>query len=179
MNVHIETDQYLIRDIEHTDIQGMFELDSDPEVHRYLGNQPIQSLEEAEKVIYFIRSQYEEFGIGRWAIELKESGDFVGWTGLKYEQGLRPDRSYYDLGYRLKRAYWGKGIATETALEALKYGFEQMNLTQICGAADIDNVASNRVLKKVGLQFVEIFEFQGLPINWYTLSKTEWSKQLP
>jgi len=176
MSIHLETERFILRDIEFTDIKGIYELDSDPEVHKYLGNKPIKTLEEAENSIQYIRKQYEENGLGRWAIIDKQTNDFVGWTGLKYEQNLRPNLPYYDLGYRLKRNYWGKGIATETAIASLKYGFTKLALTQICAAADVDNVASNRILTKVGLSFVETFLYEEIPVNWYKITNTEWLK---
>jgi len=174
MKIHIETDRLILRDIEETDVEGIFALDSDPEVHTFLGTQPIKTLDQAREIIQYIRKQYEENGIGRWAIVDKQSNDFVGWTGLKYEQLVRKEFDYYDIGYRLRRAYWGKGIATETALESLKYGFEKLNLKEICGAAAIAHQASNHILQKIGLRFVETFEFEGTLDNFYKLEQSEW-----
>lgn len=174
MNVHIETERLIIRDIEEYDVKGIFELDSDSEVHKFLGNKPINTIEEAKQVIDVIRDQYVKNGIGRWAVIDKNTGDFIGWTGLKYEQRLRKDFNYYDLGYRLRKKYWGNGIATETAIESLKYGFEKLDLKEIGAAADVNHLVSNKVLKKVGLKFIETFDFEGLPHNWYNIKKSEW-----
>ena len=90
MNIHIETDRFLLRDIEETDVQGIFDLDSDPEVHTYLGTPPIQTLEEARGIIEYIRKQYAEHGIGRWAVIDKETSDFVGWSGLLWWAPTNP-----------------------------------------------------------------------------------------
>ena len=174
MKIHIETKRLIIRDIEEFDVQGIYDLDSDPEVHEFLGKRPINTMEQAADEIEFIRKQYITNGIGRWAIIDKKTADFVGWTGLKYEQKLRSDFSYYDLGYRLRKKYWGKGIATETAIESLKYGFMSMNLNEICAAATVNHIASNRILTKIGLSFVETFEFEGELLNWYKITKSEW-----
>ncbi|MEZ7925092.1 MAG: GNAT family N-acetyltransferase [Flavobacteriales bacterium] len=174
MKVHIETERLIIRDLELYDARGIFELDSDPEVHEFLGKNPIKTIDEAKQVIDFIRAQYIRNGIGRWAIIDKKTEDFIGWTGLKYEQGLRKDFSYYDLGYRLKKKYWGNGIATETAIETLKYGFEKLNLKEVGAAADINHLASNKILKKIGLKLIETFDYEGIPHNWYNIQKTEW-----
>jgi ribosomal-protein-alanine N-acetyltransferase len=156
MKVHIETERLLIRDLEEYDAKGIFQLDSDPDVHEFLGKNPINTIDEAKQVIDFIRNQYVDNGIGRWAIIDKKTDDFIGWTGLKYEQGLRVDFSYYDLGYRLRKKYWGKGIATESAIQSLKYGFEKLDLKEIGAAADVDHLVSNKILKKIGLKFIEI-----------------------
>lgn len=174
MKIHIETERLLIRDLEAYDVDGMFELDSDADVHKYLGKKPIKTKEEAKQVIAYIRNQYIENGIGRWAIIEKKTNDFIGWTGLKYEKLLRKEFNYYDLGYRLRKKYWGKGIATETAIESLKYGFEKLDLKEIGAAADIDHLASNKILKKVGLQCIETFEFENVLHNWYYITKADW-----
>ncbi len=170
----IETNRFILREILESDLEGMFALDSDPEVHRFLGNKPIQTREEAQVVIKNIRNQYVQNGIARWAVIDKATNEFLGWSGLKYEHGLRPEFGYYDLGYRLRREFWGKGIATETAEAALKYGFETMKLEVINAAADIDHHASNHVLKKVGLKFKEIFQYEGEDINWYEIKREDW-----
>ena len=177
MTIHVETDRYILRDIEETDVQGIYDLDSDADVHEFLGKKPIQTMEQAEKIITYIRGQYTKNGIGRWAIEDKETGNFVGWTGLKYEENLR-NFSYYDLGYRLQKQYWGQGIATETAIASLRYGFDQMNLKEIGGAAEVMHGASNHILQKVGLLFTETFEFEGDTCNFYKLKREEWEGQV-
>lgn len=177
MNIHAETDRFVLRDIEESDRDGIFALDSDPEVHRYLGTQPITTLEQARDIIQYIRKQYVENGIGRWAIIDKESNDFVGWTGLKYEKQVRAEFDYYDIGYRLRREYWGRGIATETAVESLRYGFEKMKLEEICGAADVNHLASNHILQKIGLNFYERFEFEGTLANFYKIHRGQWEEK--
>lgn len=174
MNIHIETDRLILRDLELTDAQGIFELDSDSEVHEYLGNYPIKTLEEAEDIIRFIRNQYITNGIGRWAIIDKKTKEFIGWSGLKYEEVLRDNFSYYDLGYRLIKKYWGRGIATETAIASLKYGFNTLNLNEICAAADVNNMGSNKILQKIGMQFKETFNYDNDLHNWYAITKNEW-----
>ena len=176
MKVHIETDRLIIRELEVYDAEGIFDLDSDIDVHEFLGKKPIKTIDEAYKIIDFIRKQYIDNGIGRWAIVDKKTNDFIGWTGLKYEEGLRKEFNYYDLGYRLKKKYWGNGIASETAIESLKYGFEKLNLKEIGAAADINHLASNKILNKIGLKFIESFNYKGVTHNWYNLSKTKWTE---
>lgn len=172
--IPIETKRLIIRTITEDDTQGIFELDADPQVHQYLGKKPIKSMEEATAIVQYIRNQYKNYGIGRWAVIDKENNEFIGWSGLKYETQVRSNFNYYDLGYRLKKKYWGKGIATETALLSLSYGFEKMNLSEIYAGADIDNIASNKVLQKVGLKFIETFMYDNAPHNWYKITKNDW-----
>jgi ribosomal-protein-alanine N-acetyltransferase len=174
LNIHLETERFLIRNIETYDAEAMFEMDSNPKVHKYLGNKPITKIEEAKEIIKNIREQYEKFGIGRWAIATKDTNEFVGWTGFKREEKLRPDRVYIDLGYRLREKFWRQGIATETARACLEYGFETLNYDEIFACADVDNLASNKILKNIGFQYIEDFEFEGIKIHWYGINAQEW-----
>ncbi len=176
MKVFVETERLILREIIIEDVPDFFELDSDPEVHRYLGNKPVTTIEQSEKAVNGILNQYRENGVGRWAIVDKNTNEFLGWSGLKYEQVLRKEFNYYDLGYRLKKKHWGKGIATEAAIASLDYGFKNMALEEICAAADVDNGASNAILKKLGMAFTETFVFEGTECNWYVLRKSDLRK---
>ncbi len=177
MKIYVETHRLILREIEEYDVEGMFELDSDPEVHRYLGKKPIQSLKEAEKIINYVRNQYKNDGLGRWAVVDKNTDEFMGWAGLKFEREVRTDMDYYDLGYRLKKKFWGQGIATEASAESLRYGFETLGLTEIFAGAEIENIGSNKVLQKVGMTRLETFEFDNEPHHWYRITRDEWKEK--
>jgi ribosomal-protein-alanine N-acetyltransferase len=176
MSIILETERLLLRELQPSDEAGMFEMDSDPEVHRYLGNKPVTTPEQSRELIAFVRRQYAENGIGRWAVEDKQTGEFVGWSGLKLVAGPTNGHSnYYDLGYRFIRRYWGQGFATETARAAVRYGFDTLGLLLICGIADVRNLASNQVLHKAGLRRVETFELpEGGPHHWYQREQAEY-----
>ena len=177
MKIHIETKRLIMRDLIEQDTQGMFELDSEPEVHTYLGNNPIKTLNEAENNIVFIKEQYEKNGIGRWAVIEKKTGDFIGWSGFKLITDVVNNRTqYYDLGYRFIKKYWGKGYATETAIASLDFGFNQLNQKEICAIADIENLASNKILQKIGMSKVNKFDYENLSHNFYIMKKNEWNK---
>ncbi len=156
-----------------SDAEGMFELDSDPLVHRYLGNSPVKSIEASQTAIENIRQQYVERGIGRWAAIEKSSGDFIGWSGLKLntEQEFNNKIDFYDIGYRFIPRYWGKGYATESAVASLDYALNTLNLKTVVGMAEIENLASNRILQKIGLNYIEDFLFEDVMVSWYELSK--------
>jgi RimJ/RimL family protein N-acetyltransferase len=165
-----------------SDAKGMFELDSNPIVHKYLGNKPVKTKQQAVDGIQFIRKQYNERGIGRFATVEKSTGDFIGWSGLKLnldkKEELNGRRSFYDIGYRFIPRFWGKGYATESALAVLDYGFKKLNIEIIYGAAEIDNIASNIVLQKIGLQFINKFHFEGVKANWYELKKEDYEQTM-
>jgi [ribosomal protein S5]-alanine N-acetyltransferase len=178
MRFYIETERLILRDILPTDEEAFFEMDSNPDVHIYLGNQPVTSREQIKEVIQNIQQQYEENGIGRWAVIEKESGKFIGWSGLKFIKEHENNHiNFYDVGYRFHPKYWGKGYATESAKAALAYGFNELKLNVIYGMANIENKASRRALEKCGLRFVEKFDFPlwNVRCDWLKITKEEWT----
>jgi len=172
MKIFAETERLILREILPTDVEGMYQLDADPEVQKYLGNKPVTSREQTVDIINFIRQQYIDNGIGRWAIIDKKSNEFLGWTGLKLvTDETNHNKNYYDLGYRLIKKYWGKGIATESALASLEYAFDKLDAKEVYAMADCENNGSNKILKKVGLHFIETFNLDGTKHNWYKIDK--------
>lgn len=166
---YIETRRLILRELFPSDDQKMFELDSNPEVHKYLGNNPVTDIEQSREAIVNIRQQYIDNGIGRWAVILKETNEFIGWSGLKLEKNVNGHDQYYDLGYRFIQKHWGKGYAVETANAFLKYGFDKLKLDTICAYADAGNNASRNVLEKAGLHYVNTFEYGGEEEVWYEI----------
>ena len=177
VNVFAKTERLILREILPSDIDGMFELDSDPEVHKYLGNNPVTDRAQIEEVISFIRQQYTDNGIGRWAIIDRKTNQFIGWTGLKYVRELiNNHQNYYDLGYRILRTYWGQGIATETAIIALDYAFNVLGIKEVYAAASIENGGSNRILQKIGMNLIETFNYGDIKCNWYKIDQIDYEK---
>lgn len=177
MKIHIETDRLLMRDLIDEDAQGMFTMDSDAEVHAFLGNKPIATIEEAQNIINNIKQQYIDNGIGRWAAVEKESGEFIGWSGFRLiTDTVNGKTNYYDLGYRFLKKYWGKGYASETAFASLNHGFKALGFKEIVGIADVAHTASNTILKKVGLIKQNEFIYDGTLHNFYSLTKKEWQE---
>lgn len=178
MKIFIETERFLLRELVPEDANGLFELDADPEVHRYLGNKPIYTMAQAIEVIQMIRQQYLDNGIGRWAVVDKNTMEFIGWSGLKLVTEMTNNHiNYYDLGYRLIRKHWHKGIGTETAIASLAYAFDTLNVKEVFGMADCDNIASNKILSKAGLRLVEEFDHDGIRHNWYRLAAENFKKR--
>jgi ribosomal-protein-alanine N-acetyltransferase len=109
-------------------------------------------------------------GFGPWAVIHKPDNQFMGHCGLRYWPGSS------DVGvlYALATRYWGQGLATEGACASLGYGFEHLKLERIMAAALIDNHASRRVLEKIGLRYEKTFQFHGLAVAGYGLSRTDY-----
>ena len=173
MQFNIETERLILRELRLSDLEGMFELDSDAEVHKYLGNKPVKTKEESQKILEDIIRQYVERGIGRWAVINKETQEFMGWSGLKLntEYKMNGFNKYYDVGYRLIKRFWGQGYATESGKAAVNYAFKVLKLPELYGITEIGNQASHHALLKIGLKYVEDFYFEEEKLNlrWYKI----------
>ncbi len=169
----IETARLLLRPLEIQDVDGLFALDSNPNVHTYLGKNPVTSKDEIVKVISAIQKQYKENGIGRWAAIDKATNEFLGWAGLKLERNVNGRETFYDLGYRFREEFWGKGYATEAGKAWIAHGFEKMRLPEINAFVAAGNAASRHVLEKCGLVHTENFEYDGEPECWYGILNPE------
>lgn len=178
MSVHIETPRLLIREMLEADAPAMLEMDSDPLVHKYLGEKPTTDLERIKEVIAFVRQQYVEQGIGRWSVTLKSDGSFIGWTGWKLmKEAVNGHVNHYDFGYRHLRKYWRQGYAYEAAKAVLDYGLNELGFDNAYAMTDVDNIASRALLEKLGFRLVEIFPYDGAPL-WLKGKPTTWY-QLP
>ena len=134
MKYYIETERLILRELLATDDEGMFELDSNPEVHKYLGNKPVTKIEECRETIQVVQKQYIENGIGRFAMIEKSTENFVGWSGIKFiKEPVNNHIIFYEVGYRLIPKYWGKGYATESTISSLNFAFEKLNAKDVYG----------------------------------------------
>lgn len=168
--IFIETERLVLREIIPEDAKAFFEMDSNPEVVKYVGMKPLTEISQSVEMIKSIRKQYEENGIGRWAVIQKDTGKLVGWSGLKLIKEINNHHNIYDLGYRFTPEYWGKGYATETSIAVLNYAFKEMKLGKVFAYADVENNASNHVLKKLGFEEKGTFMDEGDECFWYEKS---------
>ncbi|MEW5675347.1 GNAT family N-acetyltransferase [Flavobacterium enshiense] len=175
-NLILETERLLMRPLELTDAEDMFTMDSNPNVHKYLWQKPYQSIEESIANIEYVRKQYETNNIGRFATILKETGEFIGWTGIKFvtEEPENGNINFYDYGYRLNEKFWGKGYASEATLAWFDYGFNKMKIEIMNAYAHSENGASNHILQKSGMRFVESYlDKEGILWNWWQMENNQ------
>ena len=129
MQLIFETPRLILRRFTEDDAALLLELNSDPEVLKYLHEPVLHTEKRAGEIIRDIILPQYNLNFGRWAIHKKEYGQFIGWCGLKH----RADLDEIDLGYRLIKTAWGKGYATEAASRTLEYGFKTLHLFSSLG----------------------------------------------
>ncbi len=169
--IFIETERLLLREIIPEDTEGFFAMDTNPEVVKYVGIKPLTDIGQSVEMIKNIRTQYHENGIGRWAVIKKENHQLIGWSGLKLIKEINNHKNIYDLGYRFTPEHWGKGYATESSSAVLNFGFNTMNLKKIYAYADVNNDASNHVLRKLDFEEKETFTDEGDECFWYEIDR--------
>jgi RimJ/RimL family protein N-acetyltransferase len=151
MKVILETDRLLVREYVKEDAEAFFKLNTDPEVLRFVPDKALLNVDQARQLLIdHPIADYRKHGFGRGACILKATGEQIGFAGLKYLEEL----GEVDVAYRLLPAYWGQGLATETALASVRYGFADLGLKRIIGLVMSENIASVRVLEKTGLRYV-------------------------
>jgi RimJ/RimL family protein N-acetyltransferase len=182
MHIILETDRLTLRRFTEDDAGNLFNLASDPEVMRYLtGGRPTPRDEFRDQIIPFHLAVYEQFaGLGTWAAESRSTGEFLGW--FHFRPGPAQDVKNIDLGYRLRRAAWQQGYATEGSRALIRKGFTELGVERVYAHTMAVNTASRRVLEKCGLVLVGTLPYGG-PDGIegsehgeveYALTKAEW-----
>ncbi len=172
MHIILETPRLILRRFTEDDAALVWRLNSDEEVLKYLHEPVLNDENHARQIIRnIILPQYER-NLGRWAMHTKKDMEFIGWCGLKY----RPELDETDLGYRLRKDFWGKGFATESAKHSLVHAFAALKLQTVTGRAHIENLASLNVLEKIGMTYVCNEIVDECPVKTYIADKDSWQK---
>ncbi|WP_428229808.1 GNAT family N-acetyltransferase [Flavobacterium sp.] len=170
MKEPIETERLILRELVLSDADGMFELDSNPNVHLFLGNKPVKNVEQSVDQIKNIQQQYKDLGTGRWAVVLKETNEFLGWSGIKFiTNEINNHKDFYEIGYRFIEKHWGKGYATEAGKAFVDYAFDVIKVDALYAYADAGNEGSRKILEKLGFRYVNSFEYEEELEVWYEL----------
>lgn len=176
----LETERLALRRFTPDDLDWLVALYADEDVTRYLGGTKTRAQVE-ELLATRILGYYEAHpGLGLWMTIERATGQSVGFHLLNHIQG----ESIIQVGYGLVTSAWGRGFATEMACPLLRYGFIDLKLARIAGMANLQNVASQRVLEKIGLQrhgeraFPHpAYAMQG-PMAWFERDRSGWIAEL-
>ncbi|MDQ3051117.1 MAG: GNAT family N-acetyltransferase [Bacteroidota bacterium] len=154
----LETERCLLRQMDVDDAASIFRLNQHPDIYRFTTDPPFKSEDEA---LRFLKNYdpYSKTGFGRWAVDLKTTGVFIGWCGLKYIE----EENEVDVGYRFLPEFWGKGFAVETANACCKWGFEVKGLKRIVARVHKENARSIRVAEKMNMVYEKDLMYDGVP----------------
>lgn len=159
----LQTPRLLLREWSPADRSPFASLNADPAVMEHFPS--TLTREESDSLALRIERHFEEHGFGLWAMELKGEAAFIGFTGLLVPSFEAPFTPCVEIGWRLARPYWGRGLATEAAREVLRFGFTQLDLREIVSFTVPDNLRSRGVMEKLGMvrDPADDFEHPSLP----------------
>jgi RimJ/RimL family protein N-acetyltransferase len=155
----LETERLLFRSHRPEDLDAFCEIEADPDVRRFVGGQP-RTREAAERKF---RGHLKPAGrLGLRATVLKDSGAYVGYCGVYPHLGAAgPIPGEGSLGFTLARACWGRGLGTEAAGAFLDFGFRELDLRRILASVQVGNMASTRILEKLGFRLWRLERVNG------------------
>jgi RimJ/RimL family protein N-acetyltransferase len=160
MDQVIDTGRLLLRRFETDDLEAFYQLCSRPAIIRYAQGAPLASREAA---LEYMKSapfrDYATYGYGRFACVWKPTGAVIGFSGIKFV----PEIAENELGYRFFEEYWGLGLATEAGRASIEFARSALGLERLVAMIHPDNVASARVVTKLGFSREKCLRYSGLP----------------
>ncbi|MEM9992047.1 MAG: GNAT family N-acetyltransferase [Bacteroidota bacterium] len=170
----LATKRLHLRTPQLSDETNNYALSSNPNVMRFITGGKIQTPKEAradlERRIRISQTQAKK-GLGYWFADEKDTGHFVGWFVLNYLDAT----DEIEIGYRLLEEKWNMGYATEGSKAILHYAFQELQLPEIVAVALPANIASTKVMQKLGMQFMKEAVFYGATCAYYRISMQDWS----
>jgi RimJ/RimL family protein N-acetyltransferase len=184
MEAFVETDRLVLRRFTRDDLDLIVDLDSDPQVKRYIDNGAEVDRDELAEMLDWWLGWYDRYaGYGFWAAIDKLTGRFLGWFHLRPGEGAGPQEP--ELGYRLRRDAWGQGYATEGSIALIDKAFAELGAERVYASTMVVNVASRRVMEKAGLRYVRTFHADW-PVRIpgdehgdveYAIDRSEWEQR--
>ncbi len=150
MHMSIETERMILREWKDEDLDGFARINSDHLIMEYFPRRLDEK--DTEKLVQRFRAHFKKYGYGFYAIELKATGQFIGFVGLGHVELEVPFAPAVEIAWRLDYESWGKGYATEAALAVLHYAFTELGLDEVVAYAVFDNRRSIHVMEKLGMK---------------------------
>lgn len=163
----IETERLILRPFTPDDLHDFSLICADPEVMRFIGMGKTLDRETVEQQMISWISLYPEQGFGLLALTLKDTKRLIGFCGLL--QQTVDGKSYIELGYRLERDSWNKGIATEAAKSIKDDARKRLKIPYLISIIHIENFASKSVAQKIGMTLMKRTDFKGIPVDIFYL----------
>jgi ribosomal-protein-alanine N-acetyltransferase len=164
----LETDRLHLRAFSMDDLESLARIFANSTVVKHMGDGKPASRDETNFALETIVDHYTRHGYGRLAVINKENNALIGYGGLRNFSGIP------ELVYLLDEPYWNQGFATEIGHECLKYGFNEQGFDQIVAMTKPENLASKKVLGKLGMQPSGLIEFHGYEVCFYSISVREY-----
>ena len=168
----ITTPRLVLRAFTEEDVEPLYHILRGEGVLRYFPPTDPLPRDRVQKMVSGLLKHWEARGYGLWAVEARSDGALMGRCGLQW----LPDTEEVEVDFILGRAFWGQGFGTEAARASVRYGFEELGLERVIGIAHVENIASRRVLEKLGMARLEQKEFFGIPCYRYAVERSAYER---
>lgn len=162
--IFIETERILLRSWKEEDADVFFQLNSDSDVMQYFPSSSMTK-ESTENFVKKNNSHFKTHGFGYFACEHKKNETFIGFVGLSTATFKADFTPCTEIGWRLNKHYWNCGLASEAAKSVLKYAKETVGIEKTYSFTACENMASRRVMEKIGLHYIKDFDHSSLPVG--------------
>jgi ribosomal-protein-alanine N-acetyltransferase len=166
----ITTARLILRPFAEEDTDPLHQILGDRDVIRYLPTTEPPARDRVRRFVIDQIDHWQKRGYGWWAVEPRAQKTLIGWNGLRY----LPETDEIEVAYLLSKAWWGQGLATEGAKASLRYGFETIGMETIIALVHPENAASQRVIEKLGMTFIEQALYFGIDCRRYTIARSAW-----
>lgn len=166
----IESDRLRLRQFTYDDLDDIYRIWIDPDVRKYLWDDEIISKEKAENILTYCIDFFQENGFGIWAIIHKQQDELIGFCGFRFLD----DTPEIEIIFGISPTYWRMGLTKEAIKAAIRYGFEEHDFKCIVGLANIENIASWRVMEKAGMKYEKRTLYNNQDVVFYSLSRSAW-----
>jgi ribosomal-protein-alanine N-acetyltransferase len=167
----LETERLFLRPLTENDVEAVYAMRSDADVMRFI--RAPQNLAETENWVRMVSSLWEKENLGFCAVIEKTTKNFAGWCGI----WRLKETGELEVGYAIAKQFWKKGFATEAAAKFLEYAFENLSPEKIVAVAEPENIASRRVMEKIGMSLIKTGEFYNRQLVQYAISKGDFLTQ--
>ncbi len=174
--IALVTPRLVLRSWIPADLAPFAEMCADPDVMRFIGDGSVRTPADAQMSIARSQESWAKHGWGLLAIECLETESFIGFCGLAEPDLLQPLQPSVEIGWRLTRAAWGRGYATEAAAAVVDWAFSTVQLKRLVAVVQLDNLASHRVADKIGMRREQrtIVPGLGVWVDVYELGQANW-----
>ncbi|MFI6448593.1 GNAT family N-acetyltransferase [Kitasatospora sp. NPDC050543] len=173
----IRTPRLILRRWQEEDLAAMAEINSDPEVMRWIDDGSVLDLDGTAEAIERWEEEWDEEGFGLFAVEIQASGELAGFAGLSVPEFLPEVLPDVEIAWRLGRPFWGQGYASEAAHAALEFALEDRGLDRVVSIARLGNEASENVMRKLGMELERetTHPEYGFPLRVYGIDLTQYA----
>jgi ribosomal-protein-alanine N-acetyltransferase len=164
----VTTERLVLRCFTENDAEPLHAILREPGILQYFPNPNSPPLEGVQRLIAHHIKEWSERGYSWWGVTPRDGGPVIGWSGL----GYLPETDETEVAYLLAKPHWGRGLATEAARASLEWGYANKAFDRIIGLTHIDNVASQNVLLKLGMEYEGDYPYFGMTLRRYSTTRS-------